>query len=151
MKYDPLRDRVYMSTTMQQYFRDKLYSELAFLKEREPKYCSLIERKGDKEPDILDQSATETLNFNNYAYNEHELRYRREIETALQRLDDGSYGYCAATGKPIGVERLLATPQAIFCVEEKEKREKNFFTRSNEDYRVERKVIYDADPQRIHS
>ena len=28
MKYDPLRDRVYMSTTMQQYFRDKLYSEL---------------------------------------------------------------------------------------------------------------------------
>jgi RNA polymerase-binding protein DksA len=41
-----------------------------------------------------------------------------DIERALQRLDDGSYGTCEACGKPIGDERLEAMPATRFCLED---------------------------------
>ena len=46
-----------------------------------------------------------------------------EIEHALARLDDGSYGTCEACGKPIGDERLEAVPTARYCVEDQGARE----------------------------
>jgi DnaK suppressor protein len=39
-----------------------------------------------------------------------------DVEHALQRLDDGTYGTCEACGRPIGDERLVAMPAARFCV-----------------------------------
>jgi RNA polymerase-binding transcription factor DksA len=39
-----------------------------------------------------------------------------DIEHALHRLDDGSYGRCEACGEPIGDERLEALPAARFCL-----------------------------------
>lgn len=41
-----------------------------------------------------------------------------DVEHALRRLDDGTYGTCEACGKPIGDERLEALPAARFCVED---------------------------------
>jgi RNA polymerase-binding transcription factor DksA len=39
-----------------------------------------------------------------------------DVERALRRLDDGTYGTCEACGAAIGEERLLAVPAARFCV-----------------------------------
>lgn len=41
----------------------------------------------------------------------------REIDAALARLEDGSYGMCARCGKAIPEERLDAVPYAILCVD----------------------------------
>jgi len=40
-----------------------------------------------------------------------------DVEHALKRLDDGTYGTCEFDGKPIPEERLEAQPAARFCVE----------------------------------
>jgi RNA polymerase-binding protein DksA len=40
------------------------------------------------------------------------------VEHALKRLDDGTYGTCEACGKPIGEERLAAMPAARFCLDD---------------------------------
>lgn len=40
-----------------------------------------------------------------------------DVEHALRRLDDGSYGTCEACGRPIGAERLAALPATRLCVE----------------------------------
>ena len=48
-----------------------------------------------------------------------------KIDESLKRIEEGSYGYCEATGEPIGIERLLVRPTAIFCAEEKNRQEKN--------------------------
>lgn len=40
-----------------------------------------------------------------------------DVERALKRLDDGSYGSCQACGQEIGDERLVAVPAARFCLE----------------------------------
>jgi RNA polymerase-binding transcription factor DksA len=39
-----------------------------------------------------------------------------DVEHALARLEDGTYGTCEACGKPIGDERLEAMPATRFCV-----------------------------------
>jgi DnaK suppressor protein len=39
-----------------------------------------------------------------------------EIDTALARLADGTYGICIRCGNPIPVERMRARPTAIMCV-----------------------------------
>ncbi len=41
----------------------------------------------------------------------------REIQDALDRIEEGSYGVCAATGKPIGKPRLEAKPWAKYCID----------------------------------
>lgn len=41
-----------------------------------------------------------------------------EIEAALGRLEDGSYGSCEVCGEPIGRDRLEAIPQARYCVKD---------------------------------
>ncbi|MBM3679016.1 MAG: hypothetical protein FJW96_14235 [Actinobacteria bacterium] len=43
----------------------------------------------------------------------------REIDAALARIDDGTYGVCAACGEPIPEERLDAVPYAILCIDDK--------------------------------
>ena len=48
-----------------------------------------------------------------------------EIEEAIQRMHDGSYGVCEETGKPIKKERLLAVPFTRFSVEGQKEHEKN--------------------------
>jgi RNA polymerase-binding transcription factor DksA len=41
-----------------------------------------------------------------------------QVEDALRRLDDGTYGICAACGKPIPPERLELVPETPYCVED---------------------------------
>jgi RNA polymerase-binding protein DksA len=43
-------------------------------------------------------------------------RHLAEIDAALGRLDDGSYGTCAVCGSRIGSERLAARPAATTCI-----------------------------------
>ena len=49
--------------------------------------------------------------------------YLREIEEALQRIEEGTYGVCEVTGKAIGVERLRAIPTARLSIEAQEQME----------------------------
>ncbi len=46
----------------------------------------------------------------------------REIDAALARMDDGTYGMCEDCGKPIAPERLAAIPWTRFCVEDQRRR-----------------------------
>jgi RNA polymerase-binding transcription factor DksA len=41
-----------------------------------------------------------------------------EIDAALQRIEDGTYGSCEVCGKPIGAERLAAIPWARLCIDD---------------------------------
>ena len=47
----------------------------------------------------------------------------REIDDALARIEDGTYGTCAACGKEIPSDRLDAVPYATLCVEDKRRLE----------------------------
>ena len=53
-----------------------------------------------------------------------------DVEHALRRLDEGTYGLCEACGKPIGDARLDAIPAARLCVDDQAQAERqaNFGT-----------------------
>lgn len=83
---------------------------------------SLLEETGDLaigSGDHLADSATETylreLDGGLEANAGHLLD---EIEAALGRIEDGSYGLCVTCGKPIATERLEAVPYAPRCLDD---------------------------------
>jgi RNA polymerase-binding protein DksA len=41
-----------------------------------------------------------------------------EVDAALKRIDDGTYGVCEVCGKPIGEERLRAIPWTRYCIDD---------------------------------
>jgi len=47
-----------------------------------------------------------------------------KIDAALQRIDDGTYGFCEETGEPIALKRLEARPIATLSVEAQERHER---------------------------
>ncbi len=47
-----------------------------------------------------------------------------QVEHALGRLDDGSYGVCESCGEPIGKARLMAFPRATLCLTCKQQQER---------------------------
>jgi DnaK suppressor protein len=47
-----------------------------------------------------------------------------QVERALQRLDNGTYGICENCGNPIGKARLQAFPRATLCVTCKQREER---------------------------
>jgi DnaK suppressor protein len=48
----------------------------------------------------------------------------REVEAALRRMEEGTYGICQECGRPIEVARLKALPFAAFCLECQARRER---------------------------
>src|SRR4051812_27944711 len=65
---------------------------------------------GDFATETLDRELDEGLA-------EGDERRLDEIDAALARIEDGSYGLCAADGKPIPLERLRAVPWAARCID----------------------------------
>ena len=47
-----------------------------------------------------------------------------EIDAALKRIDEGTFGVCTRCGKPISAERLEALPWATLCIDDKRKQER---------------------------
>jgi|TARA_B110000967_G_scaffold26014_1_gene23797 DnaK suppressor protein len=74
--------------------------------------------------DIVDQASSYTdKNVEMKAIN-RQIKLISKIDQALKRIIDGTYGFCAETGEPIGVKRLMARPVAELCIAAQEKHEK---------------------------
>jgi DnaK suppressor protein len=55
----------------------------------------------------------------------HDDERLSNIERALRKIDEGTYGLSAASGKPIPLERLKAFPEALYTEEEQRQQERN--------------------------
>lgn len=51
------------------------------------------------------------------ALSAQDMKRLRLIEGALSRIENGKYGFCLGTGKPIPKERLEAIPYALYTIE----------------------------------
>jgi DnaK suppressor protein len=84
---------------------------------------SLEEETGDLSigtDDHMADSATETFMRELDGGLEENAEYLlEEVEHALVRIDEGTYGTCSVCGKPIPDERLEAVPYATLCIEHK--------------------------------
>ena len=72
-----------------------------------------------------EEEATESLEFEKRLALEKQLGEQLvEVEHALQKIEDGTYGLCDSCGQPIAENRLEALPQASLCIECKAKNAK---------------------------
>ena len=96
---------------------------------------SLLLKEADKTVEHMKKDSTKLSDPNDAATQEEEFRLElrtrdrerkliMKIDQALQRLDDGHYGYCEDTGEPIGIKRLEARPIATLSIEAQERHEK---------------------------
>ena len=66
----------------------------------------------------LADTATETYDRElDYTLEENSQHVLSEIDAALKRIDDGTYGICTNRGEQIPVERLEARPYATLCID----------------------------------
>tara|TARA_A100001011_G_scaffold177615_1_gene186312 strand:- start:111 stop:527 length:417 start_codon:yes stop_codon:yes gene_type:complete len=74
--------------------------------------------------DIVDQASSYTeKNVEMRAIN-RQIKLISKIDSALKRIQDGTYGFCEETGEPIGLKRLMARPVATLSIAAQEKHEK---------------------------
>tara|TARA_Y100000741_G_scaffold360919_1_gene344004 strand:- start:522 stop:1040 length:519 start_codon:yes stop_codon:yes gene_type:complete len=75
--------------------------------------------------DIVDQASSYTdKNVEMKAIN-RQIKLISEIDKALLRIKDDTYGYCLDTAEQIGLKRLMARPVAKYTIAAQEKHEKN--------------------------
>ena len=75
--------------------------------------------------DIVDQASSYTdKNVEMKAIN-RQIKLISEIDKALLRIKDETYGFCLDTAEPIGLKRLMARPVAKYTIVAQEKHEKN--------------------------
>ena len=123
-KYRPSANESYMNEMQQEYFRRKL---VAWRNELLEDYAETLEHMGDSAGQIADY--VDLANHESERSLEMHTRNRErkligKIDEALERLRDGTYGYCVETGKPIGLARLEARPTAALSIEAQESHEK---------------------------
>jgi len=74
-------------------------------------------------PDPNDRATQESEFGLELRTRDRERKLLRKIDSALTRIDDGSYGFCEETGEEIGLKRLEARPVATLSLEAQERRE----------------------------
>ena len=113
-----------MNPKQQEYFRRKLLAwRNELLKESEETLESLQEG-GLQEPDLADRASAEMERALELRTRDRARKLISKIDAALQRIDDGSYGYCEETGEPISLKRLEARPIATLSLEAQERHER---------------------------
>lgn len=121
--YRPKRGESYMSTTQLEHFRDILTAwkrELMFEVDRTVHH---MQDEAANFPDPNDRATQESEFGLELRTRDRERKLLRKIDSALARIEDGSYGYCEETGEEIGLKRLEARPVATLCLEAQERRE----------------------------
>jgi DnaK suppressor protein len=82
-----------------------------------------MKQREDSVPDAGDMALQDLTGDQQLSVLEVRNRTRQQLDEALQRLDEGTYGICMDCGSPIGEERLKALPFARRCVACQEKAE----------------------------
>ncbi|HBO2935406.1 TPA: TraR/DksA family transcriptional regulator [Pseudomonas aeruginosa] len=105
----------YMSQGQVEFFRQKLTEKAAMLRERIEKNQSLF--KIERQPDEADSASIEEDRSKATRLIEMDLQTLKQIDAAFKAIDAGEYGYCAVTGEPITLQRLLVIPESLLSVE----------------------------------
>ena len=118
------RGEQYMSREQLEHFRTILESWKRDLMREVDRTVSHMKDEAANFPDPNDRATQEEEFSLELRTRDRERKLIRKIEEALERIEDGSYGYCLETGEEIGIKRLEARPVATLSLEAQERRER---------------------------
>ncbi len=122
--YRPSDDEPFMNERQVAYFRRKLLAWKDDILRESKETISHLQDENHVLPDIADRASSETDRSLELRTRDRQRKLISKIESALKRIDDGSYGYCEETGDPISLKRLDARPIATLSIEAQERHER---------------------------
>ena len=75
-------------------------------------------------PDVADRASEETDRALELRTRDRQRKLIGKIDSALRKIEDGSYGFCEDTGEPISLKRLMARPIATLSLAAQETHER---------------------------
>ena len=112
----------YMNEDQLAFFRARLEAMEAQLRHKAVQTTETL-RQTQLAPDPLDRATIEEEHALELRTRDRERKLLKKVQAAIKRIDEGEYGWCAETGEPIGVARLLARPTATLSLEAQQRRE----------------------------
>lgn len=121
--YVPSEKEPYMNPLQLEYFRQKLLAWKNELLQESFETMSHLKEENWNEPDLNDRATIETDTSLELRTRDRYRKLLDKIKSALDRIEEGEYGYCEETGEPIGIKRLEARPIATLTIEAQERHE----------------------------
>ena len=122
--YVPSEAEEFMNPRQRAYFRHKLIAwKNEILREARETLGHLAEESANH-PDLADRASSETDRAIELRARDRQRKLISKIDSALQRIEDGTYGFCEETGEPISLKRLDARPIATLSIEAQERHER---------------------------
>ena len=122
--YKPTQKEKFMNAKMKEYFRLKLINWKNELLKESSQTLNNLQNENEAKPDLTDRASEEIDRSFELRTRDRERKLINKIDAALQRIEDGSYGYCDETGDPISIKRLEARPVATLSLEAQEMHER---------------------------
>lgn len=122
--YKPLESEPFMNKRQKAYFRDKLQAWKEEILRSNKTTLQNLQEESEKHADIADRATSEADRALELRARDRQRKLIAKIDAALNRIEEGTYGYCEETGEPIGLKRLDARPIAMLSVEAQESHER---------------------------
>ena len=118
-----------MCARQREYFRRKLLDWRVELLDESTETLKIMQEESLAEPDMADRASLEADRALELRTRDRQRKLISKIDDALERIEDGSYGYCEETNEPISLRRLEARPIATLSIEAQERHERMERTR----------------------
>ncbi len=122
--YVPTEEEPFMNDRQRSYFRAKLINWKSDILREARETLEILQQENANHPDLADRASSETDRAIELRARDRQRKLIAKIDAALQRLEDGTYGYCEETGEPISLRRLDARPIATLSIEAQERHER---------------------------
>lgn len=122
--YKPSEEEPFMNERQRSYFRAKLVSWKNDILREARETLEALQEENTNHPDLADRASSETDRSIELRARDRQRKLIGKIDSAMQRLDEGTYGFCEETGEPISLKRLDARPIATLSIEAQERHER---------------------------
>ena len=122
--YRPSEKEPFMNDRQRDYFRAKLLAWKDEILRESRVTLQTLQEENVNHPDLADRASSETDRAIELRARDRQRKLIAKIDAALQRIEDGTYGYCEETDEPIGIHRLEARPIATLSIEAQKRHER---------------------------
>ncbi|MCM2503666.1 RNA polymerase-binding protein DksA [Aureimonas altamirensis] len=121
---DLREEEPFMNDRQRDYFRKKLLAWKSEILRESRETLEALATENPNLADAADRASSETDRAIELRARDRQRKLIAKIDAALQRIEDGTYGYCEETGEPISLKRLDARPIATLSLEAQERHER---------------------------
>ena len=122
--YKPSEKEIFLNDLQLEYFRQRLLQWRLELLEEANETLTSLQENCPVAPDLGDRASVEANRSLELRTRDRARKLIFKINEALERIENGSYGYCEETNEPIGLKRLDARPIATLSLEAQERHER---------------------------